>query len=111
MDEPVSVGLILGVAVSVAGLWLSRRTAIDVEVFLPKLGISSSAAIGTMPLVLTPLLILLVAVMDDNQNSGAINALMICAAVVTLIGWPVAFVFTRKSIAGARTKGHQGPPN
>jgi hypothetical protein len=109
MDEPVTGGLILGVAVSVAGLWLSRRTATDVEVFLPKLGVSSLAAIGTLPVVLTPLLILLVAVMDDNRDSGAIVALMVCAAIVTLVGWPLAFVVARKSIARARSKAQQVP--
>jgi membrane protein CcdC involved in cytochrome C biogenesis len=111
MEDPLSLGLILGGALSLVGPWLSRRTVREIEVFLPKIGVNSSAALGTLPMVLTPLLILLVAVIDDIRNSEAIDALMICAAVVMLVGWPIAFVFARKSIARARCEANQDPLN
>jgi len=109
MEDPLSLGLILGGAVSLVGPWLSRRTAREIAVFLPKLGVSSLAALGTLPLVLTPLLILLVAIIDDIRNSKAIDVLLVCVAVVTLVGGPLSFVFARKSIAMERSEAQQEP--
>jgi len=60
-------------------------------------------------LALTPPLILLVAIIDDIRNSQAIDVLLVCVAVVTLVGWPLSFVFARKSIAKVRSEAQQEP--
>lgn len=109
MEDPLSFGLLLGGAVSLAGPWLSRLTVHEAEVFLPNLGINSSAAITSCPLPLTPLLILLVGLLDGELNRDATEALVVCTMVVVLIGWPLAFLSNRRRIAKCRAERQQNP--
>lgn len=111
MDEPVVIGLILGSILSAAGPWVVRRPAIQMDAFLGNLSVNSSAAIASIPLPLTPMLIAFVGLIDDVSDDGAIEALLLCSAVVVLVGWPVAFFFARGYIANARGERRQDPGN
>lgn len=109
MDEPLSLGLILGVILTLAGPWIARRPAIQMDAFFGKISVNSSAVLATIPLPLTPLLILLVALFDGKAGNDVVTALLLCSAVVALVGWPIAFFFTRSYLATARAERRQEP--
>jgi Ca2+/Na+ antiporter len=109
MDEPVRLGLLLGAILSIAGPWIVRRQAIQMDAFLGYLDTKMSAAIVSFPIPLTALLIFIVALVDGKPKRGEIDALLILVALVTFVGWPLAFLSARSCIAKDRAARRQNP--
>ena len=104
MDDPVNVGLTLGLSLSVIGPLLVLKSAHQMDVFLSKKSVEFSALVSTAFLPLTVILILILGVIREGPDNGAIRALILMLIVVAIVGWPIAFFVARRALKASRAR-------